>query len=259
MIDKNLGELAAAVTTITGGALGTEAAPVVTTSPTVTPTTTPTLAPTVTIPVEQLQAFTQIQARLAQMEADQRARDEAARTELVKTMAAKGQVEEALRTQREQAQRDLEAERTARAASEKRAERYALDGQLTAALASQPLVAGGAEQLTQLWRSQFIVEPQGDTFNVRSQDFQPVGSWIAAQLGRPEYAHFLRAQNPGGGTAGNGTVQSPQSAPANLTPEAQPRNMSEAVLMTMAARTKSQDDPRLTPTLGMGLRPLARA
>ena len=217
-----------------------------------------TQGPTVTIPVEQLQAFTQIQTRLAQMETDQKTRDEAARAELVKTMAAKGQVEEALRTQREQAQRDIEAERIKHQKLEERAKRYALDGQLTAALAAQPLVAGGAEQLTQLWRSQFVVEPQGDTFNVRTPDFQPVGTWIAVQLGRPEYAHFLRAQNPAGGTAGAGGVQSPPTTPGNsVTRDVQPKNMSEAVLLTMAARKKSEDDPRLTPTLGMGLRPLA--
>ena len=80
-----------------------------------------TQGPTVTIPVEQLQAFTQIQTRLAQMETDQKTRDEAARAELVKTMAAKGQVEEALRTQREQAQRDIEAERIKHQKLEERA------------------------------------------------------------------------------------------------------------------------------------------
>jgi len=213
---------------------------------------------TVTIPLEQLQVFTSIQARLAQMETDQKTRDESARAELVKTMAAKGQVEEALRTQREQAQKDIDAERVKHSQLEERAKRYALDGQLTAALAAQPLVSGGAEQLTQLWRSQFIVEPQGDTFNVRTQDFQPVGSWIAAQLGRPEYAHFLRAQNPAGGTAGGTGTQSAPTTPGNpVTGNEQPKNMSEAVMMTMAARTKNESDLRLTPTLGMGLRPLA--
>ena len=214
--------------------------------------------PTVTIPLEQLQAFSHLQAQLTQLEADQKARDDAARSEVIKAMAAKGQVEEALRTQREQAQRDIEAERLKFQQTEERAKRYALDGQLTAALSAQPLVAGGAEQLTQLWRSQFIVEPQGDTFNVRTQDFQPVGSWIAAQLGRPEYSHFLRATNPGGGTAGGTGTQSAPTTPGNTggSGDAQPKNFSEAVIMTMAAREKSAADPRLTPTLGMGLRPL---
>ena len=70
-------------------------------------------------------------------------------------------------------------------------------------LASQPLVPGGAEQLTQLWRNQFVVEPQGDSFTVRTPTFQSVGDFVQAQLARPEYAHFIRASNPGGGTAGD--------------------------------------------------------
>lgn len=144
--------------------------------------TTQSMVQTVTIPLEQLQAFTSIQSRLAQMETDQRARDEAAQAELVKTMAAKGQVEDALRTMREQAQKDLDTERVKLAQIEERAKRYALDGELARTLASQPLVAGGAEQLTQLWRNQFIVEPQGDSFAVRTQDFQPVGAFIASTL-----------------------------------------------------------------------------
>ena len=133
--------------------------------------------------------------------------------------------------------------------TEERAKRYALDGQLTAALAAQPLVTGGAEQLTQLWRSQFIVEPQGDTFNVRTQDFQPVGSWIAAQLGRPEYAHFLRAANPGGGTAGALGVQSAPTAPgaANAATAEAPRNMGDAIARQMAGIAKTQaQNPHLS-------------
>ena len=134
-----------------------------------------------------------------------------------------------------------------------------LDGELARALATQPLVAGGADQLSQLWRSQFSVESQGDTFAVRAPDFQPVGTWIAAQLGRPEYAHFLRAQNPVGGTAGGppGSQGAPTPA-ANPVVADGPKNLSEAVLLTIAALEKSKADPRLTPTLGFGLRPVAR-
>ncbi len=157
---------------------------------------------TVTIPLEQLQAFTAVQARLAQMESDQRGRDDAARAEQVKLLAQKGEIENALRIQREEAQKQLDSERASRSVVEERAKRYALDGEVSRVLASQPLVPGGAEQLTQLWRSQFVVEPQGDSFNVRTPTFQSVGDFVAAQLARPEYAHFVRASNPGGGTAG---------------------------------------------------------
>jgi len=218
----------------------------------------PPSAQTVTIPLEQLQAFTSIQTRLAQMETDQRARDETARAEQVKILAAKGQVEEALRTQREQAEKDIQAERVKLAQTEERARRYALDGELARHLSAQPLVAGGAEQLTRLWRDQFVVQPQGESFVVQTQDFQPVGAFIAAQLGRPEYAHFVRAQNPGGGTAGGTAVQSVHTTAANPAAEPQPKNFSEAVILHTQSLEKTKADPRLTPSLGFGLRPMAR-
>ena len=212
---------------------------------------------TVAIPLEQLNAFTAMQVRLAEVEEEQHHRDEAARTEQVRILAAKGQVEEALRAQREQADRDLQAERMSRIEIEERAKRYALDGELARTLASQPLVAGGAEQLTQLWRDQFLVEPQGNSFTVRTQDFRSVGDFITAQLARPEYSHFLRAQNPRGGTGGGTSVQSTQTSPANSAPQVEPKNMSEAVLMQIAAMQKVLPDARLNPTVPFGLRPLS--
>ena len=109
-----------------------------------------------------------------------------------------------LRTQREEGQRAIEAERVQRTHTEERAKRYAIDGELARALSSQPLVAGGAEQLTQLFRDHFIVEPHGNSFAVRTQDFKSPGDYIGAMLGRPEYAHFLRAANPNSGVSGGG-------------------------------------------------------
>ncbi len=218
----------------------------------------PALPQTVSIPLDQLNAFTAMQARLAKVEEEQGRREAAAREEQVKILAAKGQVEEALRTQREEAQRALEAERVQRAQVEERAKRYALDGELARALGSQPLVAGGAEQLTHLLRDHFVVEPQGNSFQVRTQDFRSVGDYIGAMLGRPEYAHFLRAQNPGGGTGGVGGQSTPTPA-GNPAPPVEPKNFSEAVLMQFqASGGKGAVDPRLTPTVPFGLKPTAR-
>lgn len=100
----------------------TPAAPAVAATP---PATPPAAAPqpqTVTIPLEQLQTFTSVQARLAQLEAEQRQRDESARAEQVKLMAAKGEIENALRLQREEAQKQLDTERSSRAAVEELAQ-----------------------------------------------------------------------------------------------------------------------------------------
>jgi hypothetical protein len=224
------------------------------------PPAAPSLAPpaqpqTVTIPLEQLQTFTSVQARLAQLEAEQRSRDESARAEQVKLLAAKGEIENALRIQREEGQKALDAERSSRAAVEERAKRYALEGEVSRVLASQPLVPGGAEQLTQLWRSQFVVEPQGDSFTVRTPTFQSVGDFVQAQLARPEYAHFIRASNPGGGTAGTtGAHQAAPTSPATPAPPVAPKNFGEAIILQMQDSQKNQPaDPRLNPGVAMGL------
>jgi hypothetical protein len=225
------------------------------TPPATPPLATPSQPQTVTIPLEQLQTFTSVQARLARMEADQRSRDEAARAEQLKLMAAKGEIENALRIQREEAQKALDAERSSRAAVEERAKRYALDGEVSRVLSSQPLVPGGAEQLTQLWRNQFVVEPQGDSFAVRTPTFQSVSDYVAAQLGRPEYAHFIRASNPSGGTAGTtGAHQAAPTSPANPAAPMQPKNFGEAIILQMQETQKNQpSDPRLNPAAPMGL------
>src|ERR1700733_7865856 len=92
----------------------TQTAAAVAATPPATTTATPAQPQTVTIPLEQLQTFTSVQARLAQMEADQRSRDEAARAEQVKLLAQKGEIENALRIQREEAQKQLDSERASR-------------------------------------------------------------------------------------------------------------------------------------------------
>jgi hypothetical protein len=243
--------------------MSTETAPAMPPAPTGTITPPPTAPPavtapqTVTIPLEQLQTFTSVQARLATLEAEQRSRDETARAEQVKLLAAKGEIEKALQTQREEAQKQIDAERTSRAAVEERAKRYARDGELSRALASQPLVPGGAEQLTQLWSSQFVVEAAGESFNVRTPTFQTVTDFVKAKLAAPEYAHFIRAQNPAGGTAGapaSGSLAAP-TAPANPPPAAEIKTFSDAIILHVKENQQSAgNDGRTNPRVGFGLR-----
>src|SRR5579875_3117405 len=105
------------------------------------PSPTATTQQTVTIPLEQLQAFTSIQARLAEMEAAQRTNQEAAQQEQARILAQKGEVENALRILREQSEQTLGAERGRLTQVLDRAKRYALDGELARALGAQPLVS----------------------------------------------------------------------------------------------------------------------
>jgi hypothetical protein len=216
---------------------------------------TATTQQTVTIPLEQIQAFTSMQARLAQLESEQRSREQAAQQEQARILAEQGKLQDALRMLRDQSEQQVQAERARMAQVEERAKRYALDGELSRSLAACNLVSGGAEQLTQLWRNQFIVEAQGDSFAVRTPTFQSVGEFVAQQLARAEYSHFVRAQNPGGGTGGVlPSAQSPPGTPANPAQPPQPKNMGEAVILHMQGMQRAQGDPRSNMSLAMGLK-----
>jgi hypothetical protein len=213
-------------------------------------------AQTVPISLDQLQVFTALQVRVAQLEAEQRKREDEAKAEQVKMLATKGEIEKALQTQRDQAEQQIATERNKLAALEAQARRYALDGELSKALAGQPLVPGGAEQLTRLWRDQFVVEPKGESFEVRTQAFESVPAFVAAQLSRAEYAHFVRPQNPGGGTAGTtGAHQVPPTPSNSSQSQSQPRNLGEAaILQVKSIGERAQADPRLNMSTGFGLR-----
>lgn len=217
------------------------------------PSPTATTQPTVTIPLEQLQAFTSSQARLAEMEAAQHAQRETLQQEQARILAQKGDLENALRLAREQSEQTLNSERQRFAQIEERAKRFALDNEISRALTTHNLVQGGAEQLTQLWRNQFVIDNQGDSFAVRTPTFQSVGEFISQQLARPEYAHFLRASSQGGTAAGQ-PVQAAQTPPASPSPSPQPRNMGEAVILHMQGLQKAQGDARANLGLPMGLR-----
>lgn len=220
------------------------------TAPTPTPAVTAaqtTAAPsTVTIPLEQLQTFTSMQVRLAQLEADQKTRDEQTKAEMVAVLAKKGEVDNALALLRKQSDESLAAERGQRAATEARAARYALDGELSRVLASQPLIPHAAAHLTKLWRDQFKVEPQGESFVVLGPTHQSVEAFVVAALATPEYSSFVRAQNPGGGTGGVSSAS--QTAPSGMpTVQGEPQTLVEATLLKMkdmaAARSTGQYDP----------------
>ncbi len=209
---------------------------------------------TVTIPLEQLQAFTSIQARLAEHEERVRREAQEAQRREAEVLAERGNLQEALRQLREQSEQQLTAERQKQIEIQQRTQQYALDSELSRVLASENLVPGGVEQLSRLFRSEFVVEPQGNAFQVRTPSFQSVPDFIKAQLGRPEYAHFLRAQNPGGGTASGQSVQAAPTPPANPAAPPQPRNMGEAVILHMQSVQKTQGDARANMGLPLGLR-----
>jgi hypothetical protein len=217
------------------------------------------LPQTVTIPVEQLQAFTGVQARLAQLEAEQRNREAAAQQEQAKILAQKGEVENALRMLREQSEQQVQVERAKLSATEDRAKRYALEGELSRVLGSQNLVSGGADQLSRLWRQEFHVQAEGESFVVRTPTFQSVNEFVQSQLARPEYAHFVRSTNQGGTAGTTGGHHVPPTTPPNPSLPPQPKTMGEAVILHMQSiRDKDGVDPRMNLSAAMGLKGHAR-
>jgi hypothetical protein len=234
-----------------------------------TPTPIPTSAPaavqpsaapppeapqTVTIPLDQLQAFTATQARLAQMEAEQRQREETAQAEQARLLAAKGQVEEALKSIQAQSEVKLRAEAEARLRTEERAKRYALDNELSKALSMHPLLAGTSDQLTAILRGQLQVVEEGEKYVVRTPGFVSAIDHVATTLGKPEFAHFLRPHSAGG-TAASGSTQAAPTPAANLAAPPVPKNFGEAIILQMAEIGKGQTavDPAKDMSRSFGL------
>ena len=159
------------------------------------PNAPPALVP---IPHEQLQSLMASQTRLAQLEAEARQREEAATAEQARLLAAKGQVEEALKSIQQQSEAKLAAEAQARMRSEERAKRYALDNELSKALSMHAILPGTTDQLTAILRGQLQVEAQGESYVVRTPAFVSAIDHVATTLGKPEFAHFLRPHGAGG-------------------------------------------------------------
>jgi hypothetical protein len=214
----------------------------------------------VPISQDQLQQFMQAQTRLAQLETEARQREEAAQAEAARLLAAKGQVEAALKTIQQQSEAKLRAEAEARLRTEERAKRYALDNELSKALSMHPLLPGTTDQLTAILRSQLQVAEEGDRYVVRTPAFVSAIDHVATMLGKPEFAHFLRPYGAGG--AGAGGSQTTPTPTANPTPGAQPKNFGEAIILQMQelARNTKAADPKtdMTKSFGLGRGPAVK-
>lgn len=180
---------------------------------------------TVTIPLEQLNAFTSIQARLADMEARERQREDAHRTELQNAMLARGQAEDAVRSVREQSDQQVRTIQDQLNQTRNQAQNYAIDVEVARALAGHRFVNDRARRQFEMEvRSELVAEANGNSFAVRTPTFQTAEQVVAGRLGSPDYAYLL-APNGVSGTAAGQPTQSPHSPPANaagnLAPEQQ--------------------------------------
>jgi hypothetical protein len=212
--------------------LGTEPAAPPPTTPAATTTTSPATPPatppaepsgspapatppaeqTVPIPLSQLQAFTQIQARLAEIEAQQRASQEASQREVQNALLAKGQAEDALRLSREQADAALRAEQEKLTAMQRQVNNHVLDTAILRALAPFSFVNDKARGLVEAeLRAELQVQPEGGGFAVRDATYRTPDQVVAAKLSHADYQPFLKANNP--------TVATTTGQPAQVPPQ----------------------------------------
>jgi hypothetical protein len=218
---------------------------------------------TVTIPLEQLQAFTSIQTRLADMEARQRAADEANQRELQNAMLAKGQAEDAVRLIREQSEQSLNAERQRVVDTQRQAQNYAIDVEVARSLAGHNFVnAKARRQFEAEVRAELAAAPEGNTFAVRTATFQTAEQLVAAKLATNEY-NFMLAPTGVGGTSVGQTAQAGPTPPANPTAPKAPENFSEWFIGAAQSGQLSSvhvptDMARLDPSKPMGLRAIPR-
>ena len=215
----------------------------------------PGVPPTVTITNTLYETLVAQQAENVRLQADQRQRDERARQDRVRLLVEQGKTEEAMKANRDDADRRVAAEQEQRIATERRAARYAVDNDLTPRLSGIPLCPGAAEQLTHLFRGNFIATPEGEGFAVRTAGGQSASDFIAATLALPHYAHFRPATNLGGtGGAAGGSISPPTPAANPTTPD-KAKNLGEAVIMLYQQRDAAKPtDGRTDMSAPMGLR-----
>lgn len=242
---------AAAATTPAAAASPASTAPVVNVH---YPAPTGTVAPAPTLPTETLiplpkSVYDQIQmerVEFGRFKAERDAEITRINTEKAIAVAKAGDAERAVGMLREQSTSELAAEREKLRQTEDRARRYALDGELSAALAAQPLAIGSAQQLSSLWRNEFIAEAQGDSFTVRTPTYQSVSDFVKTRLALPEFAKYLPATTSGG--VGAPGASATTATPPAITPDPyQPATGGEAlVLMAREARKAMGPNPQLT-------------
>jgi hypothetical protein len=191
------------------------------------PAPAPTAQQFVQIPMEQLQAFTSIQARLAEMESAQRSQQEAAQREQAGLLLKNGQLEDGLRMLREQSDAQIKTVQDQLGQTQRQAQNYAIDVEVARALAGHNFVnAKARRQFEAEVRAELTAAPEGHTFAVRTPTFQTAEQLVAAKIATNEY-NFMLAPTGVGGTATGQTTQAAHTPPANIPIPAAPDNFND--------------------------------
>jgi hypothetical protein len=180
--------------------------------------------------------------RIADLEAAEASRLEAARKEEEKKLAEKGQFDSILKA------RDAEvaAAKAQAAAAEHGARTYARDRELALVLGKHPILEGKSGQLVQLWRDDFeaVLDGAGG-FRVQAKDLRPIETVIAERLATPEFDHFMKPSNTGGGGPSRGAAGGPTPKPGE---PKKPPTLLEAAKERLSGQRIN----------GFGLRPVRR-
>lgn len=190
----------------------------------------------VSIPMEQLQAFTTIQTRLAEIEDRQRREASEAQRREAELLAERGNLQEGLRQLREQSEQALAAERERAATIQRQAQGYAIDTEVARALAAHTFVSPVARANFEAEvRRELTADPQGNGFLVRTPTYQSATDLVNARLAHPDYQFLLAPRNPQGGTANPGqptqNAPPPAAAPASPPPVEKPQNLGHALIL----------------------------
>ena len=120
------------------------------------------------------------------------------------------------------------------------------DRELATALAGRPLVPGAAIQLIKLWREEFDIYEDGDSYKVSAKDGRSVDLAVSAWLASSAYSHFCLPTSRGGTGARDANRPSNGAAPS-----ASPKNLGESIVMKWREEAASRPNNLLKP---IGLR-----
>lgn len=172
---------------------------------------------------------------------------EEARSRLVAIEDEKKQTATALEAMTTKSVADLAAANARAEEATARASRFALDSQLAQAFGGHDLYEGSAEDLSELWRKDFEVTPDGERFQVRAKDGRTVSAVVAERLAQPRYSNHVRATSRHGAGGGAGNMPAPTQG---ISQQQAPMSVSDALLI--------RERDRLTnakPTRGLAYRP----
>lgn len=200
------------------------------------------------------QRLSQLESKLATIEAEKTAALEAARAKHIEEMAKTQGATAALEEQRRQLQEERDREKERANALDRDWLSEKKDNVIASAVANRKFVSDSArEQAIALLRARFDVRRENDQVVVRDKLTGRFASESVPELmGSQEYAHFLEASSRGGSGAGGGNNPVPQ-------PKAQPQTTDLMDSNTLLKATAARFAQGGGLSQGTGLRPVPRS